>query len=99
MARCDAPCFDWAKIRELVRRRSAGSTRAVSRELRNHGYSGIYYAEVITEGVATYKSSCTLRDGRPADEYYIDYDDEEWYVKVAMYDGRVEVEIMSCKWW
>lgn len=93
------PYFDWADIQELVRSRHAGSTGAVSRELRNHGYSGVYYAEVIADGQARYKSSCTLRDGRHADEYYIDYDDEEWYVKVAMYDDRVEVEIMSCKWW
>jgi len=94
-----APVFDWAEIQRLVGSRDAGSTGTVSRELRNHGYSGVYYAEVITDGVATYKSSCTLRDGRPADEYYIEYDEEEWYVKVAMYDGRVAVEVMSCKWW
>ena len=97
----DRPRYDTEEVERLARLGLVVATKRVATWLMNHDYdAGTVLVEVLSSLGESGKwlGSCVLANFEIADEYAVDLEGEEWYVKFWLAGNCVVVNVWSC-WW
>lgn len=95
------PTYDLAAIKDLVSRGQYTATKRVRGFILNHGYSVCDVIEGVVECAKPegfHKSEkLSVMDGVYGDVYYVEFDEDTWYLKFCMgADGVALVTVLSC---
>ncbi len=100
----DMPFYDLSIVQEIaLDLRKCRPTKKVINWLDNHGYRKRFVQDIILALRDTDHRKTTQLEHLPethADIYNLDYEGEEWYVKLFIDSdtGQIVVRIWSC-WW
>jgi hypothetical protein len=89
------------RVAELARQGRVVATKRVTQWLMNHDYDAKETILGVLSGLGSHGrfiGSCDLVNGQVADEYIVEMDDEDWYLKFWVDDDQVVVNVWSCCW-